>query len=77
MKIDEIISQFGAAVFLDKQTDMLITWNGEIQFEVFSGRFDGNYDHIDTFYKMVKTLNAATLAAQSWLEEHTQFNPGP
>ena len=77
MKLDEIIQKFGAIVFLDKKTDILIAWNGEIQFEVFSGRFDGNYDHLDTFYKIVKTVDAAMLVAQNWLQEHATFNPGP
>ncbi len=77
MKIDEIIPAFGAIIFLDKETDILIAWSGEIQFDIFSGRFDGNYDHIDTFYKMVKTLGAATVAASSWLDEQARFNPGP
>ena len=76
MKLVEIIKH-NAVVFLDEETDILISWNGEILFHVFAGKFDGSYDNIDDFYHKVTTLAAAKTAAEMCFQEHSNFNPGP
>ena len=76
MQLHEIVEQ-EAVVFLDKETDILISWDGGIKFEIFSGRFDGHYDNIDSFYREVKSVSAAREAANMWFREHGTFNPGP
>ena len=63
-------------VFSNKDTDMLITWDGGIVFEVYAGRFDGSYDCIDSFYQKVSDINAARACADLWYREHSRFNPG-
>lgn len=76
MELYAIVQQ-GAVVFLHRETDILITWDGAILFQVYAGRFDGNYDHIDSFYRELKSLAAAQEAAKMWFTEHGTFNPGP
>ena len=76
MNLHQILSK-SAIVFSDEKTDMLITWDGRIGFEIFAGKFNGDYDNIDGFYREVKTVEAAREAARMWFHEHTVFNPGP
>lgn len=76
MKLAEIV-QKQAIVFLDSETEILIAWNGQICFEVFAGKFDGNYDLIDSFYQEIKSLAAAQEVAKMWFQQHGTFNPGP
>ncbi len=77
MTIEQIIDEFGAIVFLDQETDLLIAWDGRVHFEIFAGKFDGNYDKIDAFYREVKTIHTAKTVAKMWFDEHAIFNPGP
>ncbi len=76
MNLHQVLDK-GAVVFSDEETDILVAWNGGIGFEVFAGKFNGDYDNIDGFYREVKTLGAAKAAARLWFQEHSTFNPGP
>ena len=64
-------------IFGDEETDILIAWNGVDTFNIFSGKFNGDYDNIDGFYRKVKTIEAAKEVARIWFQEHATFNPGP
>ena len=76
MDLHEILGQ-SVVIFSDKDSDMLISWDGRIGFEVFAGKFNGDYDNIDGFYREVKSLEAAKEVARMWFREHATFNPGP
>ncbi len=76
MNLHQILDK-GAVLFSDEETDMLIVWDGKIAFEVFAGKFNGDYDNIDGFYREVKTMEAAKEVARMWFREHATFNPGP
>ena len=76
MNLHQILNNT-AMIFSDKETDIIITWDGLIRFEIFSGKFNGDYDNIDSFYRKVSTLAAAKEAAHMWFQEHSTFNPGP
>lgn len=71
------ITENEAVVFADQETDILLCWNGEIEFAVYAGQFDGNYDHIDSFYNNVKNMQEARIIAQQWFTQHATLNPGP
>ena len=64
-------------IFSNEETDMLIAWDGGCAFSVFFGKFNGDYDNVDDFYREVKTVDGAREAARAWLQEHSTFNPGP
>ena len=76
MNLHQILGN-AAVIFSDEKSDILLAWNGEIGFEVFAGKFNGDYDKIDDFYREVKTLAAAREVARIWFQEHASFNPGP
>ncbi len=76
MELEEIVG-VGAVVFYNRETDILIAWNGEIEFPVYAGKFNGDYDQIDSFYRDVQSVAAAGKAAEMWFQEHATFNPGP
>ena len=76
MTIYEIL-ETKVIVFADKESDILLAWNGQIEFEVYAGRFDGNYDSIDSFYREVSSVITAKEVAKLWFQEHSTFNPGP
>ncbi len=76
MHIGEIVEK-GAIIFLDKETDILIAWDGRIDFRVYAGKFDGDYDLLDEFYKEIKTMPAAREVARMWFHDHSVYNPGP
>ena len=76
LDIHEIIAR-NNLVFSNKETDMLIAWDGGIVFEVYAGRFDSSYDCIDSFYQKVSDIQAARACASLWYQEHSRFNPGP
>lgn len=76
MNLHKVLGK-GAVIFSNEETDMLITWDGAIGFEVFAGKFNGDYDNIHGFYREVKTLDAAKEVARMWFQEHATFNPGP
>ncbi len=76
MNLYQILNK-NAVVFGDEESDMLITWDGKIGFKVFAGKFNGDYDNIDGFYREVKTIEAAKEVARLWFHEHATFNPGP
>lgn len=71
------ITKQESVVFADRETDILLAWNGEIEFTVYAGRFDGNYDNIDSFYHDVKNVSEARIIANQWFVRHATFNPGP
>ena len=75
-KLHEMILT-GAVIFADKETDITITWDGSICFTIYAGKFDGDYDNIDSFYREVTSLQAAQQVAKMWFQEHSTFNPGP
>ena len=76
MNLHQILDS-AAVVFSDAETDILITWDGKIDFCIFAGKFNGDYDKIDNFYREIKMLDAAREAARMWFQEHAAFNPGP
>ena len=76
MTLDRIVEN-DAVLYFDKQTDFLIAWDGAIQFSVYAGRFNGEYDSIDVFYHEAKTLKGAKEVAKIWIHEHSTFSPGP
>ena len=76
MTLEQMVMH-GVVVFANQKTDIAIAWDGSIHFEIYSGKFDGHYDNIDSFYREVKTLPAAKEAAKMWFQEHSTFNPGP
>ena len=76
MTLEEMVAH-GAIVFASQETDIAVAWDGGIHFEVYAGKFDGDYDSIDSFYYEVQTLPAAKEAAKTWFQEHGTFNPGP
>lgn len=64
-------------MFGDEDTDILIAWDGKIEFTVFAGRFNGEFDLIDTFHRSLVSLEAAREASRRWFHAHATFNPGP
>ena len=76
LSVHEIVKK-NSIVFGDKDTDILLVWDGGIGFEVYAGRFDGSYDCIDSFYKKVSDINGARACAELWYRENSLFNPGP
>lgn len=76
MRIHKIVESF-AIIFLDEETDILVAWDGSINFQVYAGKFDGDYDLLDEFYKEVKTMPAAREIAKMWFHQHAVYNPGP
>ena len=76
MHISEIVEK-GAILFLDKESDILITWDGQINFAVYAGKFDGDYDLLDEFYKDIKSMAAAREVAKMWFQDHSIYSPGP
>jgi len=76
MELQDIVGA-GAVVFYNRETDILVAWDGGIEFPVYAGKFNGDSDRIDTFYKDVHSVAAAAKAAEMWFQEHATFNPGP
>ena len=76
MELEEIVAA-GAVVFYSKETDVLIAWDGESGFLVYAGKFNGDYDAIDSFCRNVQSAAAARTAAGLWFRERTVFSPGP
>ena len=76
MELEEIVAA-GAVVFYHKATDVLIAWDGEGGFLVYAGKFDGDYDLIDTFCQDAQSVAAANAAAGLWFRRRATFNPGP
>lgn len=76
MHLHRILAQ-DYLVFSDEKTDMLIAWDGTTGFNVFSGKFNGDYDNIHGFCHEVTTVEAAREVARMWFQQHATFNPGP
>lgn len=76
INVHEVLN-YGAVVFGDAETDIMLTWNGDMEYNVFAGRFDGRYDLIDTFHRETGDIKASRLITQEWFRQHATFNPGP
>ena len=77
ISIHAILAHYGAIVFSNDETDIILTWDGTMQYNVFAGRFDGRYDLIDTFFRDGGSVETARIVAADWYKEHSSFNPGP